>query len=201
MTKSQKLFWFDTETTGRDFSIHEIIELSCIIEIDGEIKEKMTWYPKPDNDPSLWSKEALELNRTTEQELLNRTLTQKQFLTELIVLLKKYVDNKDKYDFFNPAGHNVIFDVNFLKALFLKYFHNNEIYNSFFDYHNLDTAIIGIMAHYLNKNYNAPFYGLFSTAKNFGFEKDSNKEHTSIYDIELSRNLFRKAIGVEDENK
>ena len=35
----KKVFWFDVETTGLDSKIHDIIQLACIIEINGEIKE------------------------------------------------------------------------------------------------------------------------------------------------------------------
>ena len=200
MAKTQKLFWFDVETTGTDDTQHEIIELSAIVEVSGEVQEKRTWFPSI-NKPETVSPEAMKVNGISVEEVMSRELTQEKMVLELCQWLAKWVDPKDRWDFYTPAGHNVAFDVGFLKKAFETQFgpeRGPTRFSAFFDYHNLDTCIFGIMAHYMNPNWTAPFYGLGKTAAAFGIERDQEKEHGGEYDIALTRNLFRKAIGVDE---
>lgn len=197
MSRTLKLFWMDTETTGLYDNQHEIIELACLIEIEGKIVEETKWYPKPDKFDNI-SEQSLKINRTTVEELQSRELSQKQFLLDLTSMILRHVDRKNKYDFLTPAGHNVGFDVGFLKSLFRKY-NKLEFYESLFDYHVLDTSFLGISTHYLNKNLKNTHYGLCPTSESFGLDVNRSELHGAMYDTKLSRNLFRKSLGLDVE--
>jgi DNA polymerase III epsilon subunit-like protein len=200
MSKTQKLFWFDVETTGIDNIQHEIIELSAIVEVSGEVKDRRSWFPSITR-PETANPDAMKVNGVSVEEVMARELTQEKMIQEICQWLAQWVNPKDKWDFYTPAGHNVAFDVGFLKKAFEDQFgveKGNARFSAFFDYHNLDTSIFGIMAHYMNPNWSAPFYGLGKTAAAFGIERDEEKEHGAEYDIELTRNLFRKAIGANE---
>lgn len=196
MNRTLKVFWFDTETTGLDYRQHDIIELACIIEIEGKIIEEKIWKPRPDRFDNI-SEQSLKINKTTVEELQSRELTQLQMIEQLNEFVSKYINAKSRYDFLTPAGHNVTFDVNFLSQLYFRYNKENE-YNSFFDYHNLDTSFFGISAHYLNRNWKNAHYGLGSTCESFGITFNENDLHSAITDVKLSRQLFRKAIGLDE---
>ena len=47
MLNMNKIFYFDTETTGLDPKRHDIIQLAYIVEINGEVKEEGEFKLQP----------------------------------------------------------------------------------------------------------------------------------------------------------
>ena len=114
----RKVLYFDVETTGLDAKLNDIIQLSGIIEIDGEIKETFNLKMQP-FDWTTISSEALNVTGTTDEMLKSYGTPQKAF-SDFIGLLSTYVDRYDKTDKMYAAGYNVQFDIGFLREFFLK---------------------------------------------------------------------------------
>ena len=134
-----KIAYIDCQTTGTNAWKHDIIQLSIIIEIDSIVVSERTWRIKPYNMNTI-EKEALRINQTTIEELEQHP-DGMIVLTDIIEELKKFISPYDTRDKLYPAGHNVRFDRDFLKAFFTK--HNNKYFGSFFWYK--DICLLNIM--------------------------------------------------------
>jgi len=65
-----KILWLDTETTGIDPSLHSIIEIAGIIDIDGVPEKEFSYKVQPHKDFEI-DEEALNISKTKKSELKN----------------------------------------------------------------------------------------------------------------------------------
>ena len=124
----KKILYIDTETGGVDFQKSALIQLSGIVEIDGVEKEKFNFYVKPFLNSEV-TEEALQVQGRTFEELsTDKYVDEKIVYRDFVAILDKYIDKYDKTDKFLVAGFNVNFDINIIKALFLRN-HNSFLYS------------------------------------------------------------------------
>jgi oligoribonuclease (3'-5' exoribonuclease) len=137
-----KILWIDVESSGLNSIEHDILSLALIVEIDGEVKDKLYLEIQPINWDTI-SDEALKINGFT-REQLKTFMEPKVALDKVIYFLAKYIDRykKDKKmeDKFVMCGYNVRFDSemfsSWCKKLGYKYI------GAFIDYHIIDIASI-----------------------------------------------------------
>lgn len=123
-----KKFYFDCETTGLLHWVHDIDQLSVMVDIDGEIVDEKNWLIVPYNFDAIESK-ALEVQGRTVEEL--RTFEDpRQVFVELLTLLDSHVSKYVKADKFTICGFNVDFDIGFLRQFFRK--NGHKYYGSYF---------------------------------------------------------------------
>ena len=183
---NNKIFYFDTETTGLDPQKNDIIQLAYIVEIDGEVKEEGEFKLQPINYDTV-EKGALEVNKITIEQL--KTYPQPQLVHGQIVnLLDKYVDKYNKMDKFLPAGYNVKFDMDMFRQFFFK--NNHKYFGSYFGYHMLDPVTF-LMFLELKGLIKLDSYKLVDVCKYFGIELDA---HDALSDIKATRELVHKLM-------
>ena len=120
MVELKKILYIDTETGGVDFQNSALIQLSGIIEIDGIEQERFNFYVKPFGN-SIVTDEALQVQGRTFADLAtDKYIDEKIVYRDFVAILDKYIDKYDKTDKFLVAGFNVNFDVNMLKAFFIR---------------------------------------------------------------------------------
>jgi DNA polymerase III epsilon subunit-like protein len=49
-TEKRKILWIDTETTGTDPTLHSVIQIANIIDIDGKAEDKFVFNMRPHPD-------------------------------------------------------------------------------------------------------------------------------------------------------
>lgn len=136
MNGKQKIAYIDSETTGLDSLQNDILTLSIIIEIDGQIKDKLNVEMQPFNYQSI-TDEALRINGMSIEQI-KKFPQPHEAHKKIVALFEKYVNRFDKKDKLIPAGYNVGFDVDFLFKLFQKC--GDPYCGSYLDYHKLDVA-------------------------------------------------------------
>lgn len=137
---------FDYETTGLTPGVNEPISMAAVM-LDENLKEVSRFAHRiiMVNRPHEWSDKAKEVNRIPVQEVLFNGEHGAKVLIEFLSWVSKNLPPNEKALL---AGHNVQFDIAFLKAMIADYslwlqqvspgFHFEKL----FDYHVLDTFVM-----------------------------------------------------------
>ena len=177
-----KIFWFDVETSGLDPKKHDILTLSAIVDIDGKVVDQLHLEMQPFSYENM-EKSALEINGLDEASI--RTfMTPQEGFKQLQAFLARHCNKFDKNDKYIPAGHNVVFDLNFLGEFYAK--NGDKYLYSWLDYHKLCTASLVLALHGCGL-LNITSFKLAELAKRFGLEIEA---HTSKSDIDVTRQIF-----------
>ena len=179
-----KIFYVDTETTGIDCTKNGIIQISGMIEIDGEVKEKFNFKLKPFIRDEI-NDEALEVSHTT-KEMLESYDDPEIIYSGLIKILEKYCNKFDKNDKFLVAGYNVRFDVDFLRMFFIKC--GDHYFGSWFKWELVDPMPI---LHFMGAMgwINLENYKLSTVCQYLGIELDA---HDAFNDISATRDVIKR---------
>lgn len=189
------LYVIDTETTGLDCSIHEVIELAMArITFDEHGKahqESKTWFIRA-TSPSTISDEALTKSGSIREEVLGLTaegaakyLPAEKVIPEVeIWMAEDCVSALDRLF----IGQNPIFDLGFMQALWKKVGspetfpfeigNNNRI---------LDTKQLTILVD-LSTGRRRLRYGLGSLVKAFGVKQE--RAHRALNDVKMTTDLL-----------
>jgi len=112
MTKMRKLVVIDTETGGLESSEHSILSLAAVVWVDGSIDGKFqVIIREPQMSTTL---EALRINGFT-QEILD---TEGVSPVTAVNALQNFLLTHDLRSRVTLVGHNVAFDLGFLKRLY-----------------------------------------------------------------------------------
>ena len=125
---TNKILFFDCETTGLNPTKNDIIQISGIIEIDNKEADRFNIKMQPFNWDNI-EQEALNVHGISIEKLKE---FQKPDIAyrEIVTLFDKHIDKYDKDDKFIVCGYNVRFDIDFLKEFFHK--NGNEYLFSYF---------------------------------------------------------------------
>jgi len=214
---------FDTETTGINFNKNNLLTVCFIITDDNLIEiDRLNLSLKHYNYNV--SIKAMEINKIDLIKHHYGAVDLKSARNSLLDFLKKHKNKMMNYDShssessmynktFTPVGHNVTFDINFIKNSGL--LTENE-YMSFINFNNLDTICI---AQYLKLTGHLPknqSISLINLCKYYGITIDKNKSgsrvssglqttgstgsyHTAEYDIEMTLQLLRKFKSINEK--
>jgi len=176
-----KILWLDTETTGLYPVKNDIIQLSCIVDIDGKEVDRFNSYMKPFDEGNI-QYEALSVTGHKREDVLNFPDPVVVF-NDFIDFLDKHVDKYNRNDKFILGGHNVIFDKKFIESTAKKC--GFKYLFSYIDYHTMDTAQMVMICRLLG------FMGpgstkLIDVCKQFGIELSA---HDSMNDIKATKEL------------
>ena len=182
-----KLFLMDLETTGVKHWKNGIHQISGVIEIDGEVKEHFNFKVRPHPKAEI-EKEALEVGNVTLEQIMAYP-DMKIVYKQLIELLQKYVDQFSKKDKFFLVGYNNAgFDNNFFRAFFIQ--NNDNYFGSYFWSSSMDVMVLA--AEFLkHRRHLMPDFKLKTVAKEVGLVIDESKLHDAVYDVMLTRDIYK----------
>ena len=184
-----KLLWLDTETTGLNKERCDIVQIAGIVVIDGKEQERFNLYAQPINWENI-EPVAFEHNGLSIDILKTFPLPQEMY-TNLIAILNKYIDPYDHDDKFYLAGHNVQFDLEFLKNFFTKM--GNKYFGAYFYYHTVDLLALVTILHTAGL-FNLSTFKLGDIAKYLDLEVQGELHHAEA-DIDLTRKCFCRLIA------
>lgn len=181
-----KILWLDTETTGLNKEKCDITQIAGIIVIDGEEKERFNFHCQPVNWECI-EPVALEKTNMTVEKLKEFPLPQETY-KNLITILDKYIDKYSQEDKFYLAGHNVQFDMEFLRTMFNKM--GDRYFGSYFWYKTIDLMALCTILHTACL-INLTSWKLDEIAKYLEVPVDENL-HDAAVDIDITRKCFCK---------
>ena len=184
-----KIIYFDVETTGLSAANCAIHQLSGIVEIDGEIKETFNLKSRPFEGAKI-NEKALDVCNVTQQQINEHELDYNLLHNKFVKICTKYVDKYNKLDKFFLVGYNsASFDNHFLRALFLR--NSDKYFGSLFWANPIDVYVLA--SHKVMKErHKLSDFKLKTACKYFNIPVDESKLHDSLYDVELTRQLFIK---------
>lgn len=190
----------DVESTGKDSSIHDIIELAVIRlveQTDGSYsEEEKHWLVKATN-PKTIEDEALKVNGHKREDILWLT----KFGKENYRLPEDVLQELDDWIMTDEvssidrifAGQNPLFDLGFWKELYLRCQRNPDDFPFLVNNNNrvLDTKQLVLFIDTLT-GIRRRYYNLGSFIKAFSIKKE--KAHTALGDTRMTKNLLVKII-------
>lgn len=187
-----KILWIDTETTGLDPSVDEIIELAGILEIEKQIKECFIFRCRP-STPSIVEQEALSVQGRTLEEVMSWPEPESLF-DSFINTISPYIDKYNKNDKLIVGGHNVGFDIDMLASTAKR--QKFDYLFSYLDYHKIDTMSMAMIAKLIGK-INPPTLKLEGLADYLQIDKSAvGKTHNAYTDIYITRLVAQKLLRI-----
>lgn len=181
------MLFLDVETTGLNPDIHAVHQISGIIYIDGEKKEEFDFNVRP-HAGALADKKALEIAGVTKDQLRGYE-SNIDVYQKIKTILEKYVDKFDKKDKFFFCAYNANFDNSFMWS-FLQNAGDNY-WGSYVWSGSLDIMALAAF-HLTEQRAEMPNFKLMTVALELGIEIDESKLHNSLYDVELTYEIYKK---------
>ncbi|MBM3529487.1 MAG: 3'-5' exonuclease [Alphaproteobacteria bacterium] len=184
-----RLLILDTETGGIDPAIHPILTLGCVIWEDGALGaefEVMIAEPNPTLD-----EQALKINRIDPKAHFATAMPPLDAMRAFHTFLKQHflATGKDRIPL---AGHNINFDVGFVRRLCrLTGFYYDEI----FSHRVLDTAGIIRFLNLAGK-LSLPGAGSTEAFAHFGIAIKPDVRHTALADAKATGVLLTKLVDI-----
>lgn len=192
------LYIIDTETTGLDPSLHEIVELSAFrVSLEDESKnEQKTWLIQAKNKDSI-SDEALKINGHKKEDILHLSQHGKDnYLPpdKAIEQIEQWIAEDDMSALDRVfVGQNPLFDFNMMEALWKR--ENAKDTFPFKTGHNkliVDTKQIAMFID-IAIGVKRERYNLESLVKDFGVKKE--KAHRADGDVRMTKDLILTQIN------
>lgn len=181
---NNRFVFIDTETGGTIPEKHSLLSIGLVVWdlINGKLAEK-EFFVK--NDTYIVTKEAQKINKFDEEHHNKIAENPDIVIKNMLSFLRNYFPE----DVFIPlAGHNVNFDINFLKV-FLK--SQNRSYNQYFSHRTIDTYSVyktlilsGLITENLNSSHDAFSY--------FGIKVA--ERHNALSDCIATVELYEKML-------
>lgn len=178
------IFWFDCETSGLDPKKDQILQFACILTnpLLEEIRRD-SFFLKYEGDPEDWSAEAERVHGLSLEFLEKEGLEVNEARSRIIDFL-----NQSGFPP-KPGGHNVAFDIQFLRSLIPR-----DLYRNLLDYHYTDTMIAADLTNQvaMSSGYKPPFTSLKLTGLCEALNVPILKAHDALSDIEATIQIWKK---------
>lgn len=182
---NHKLLFIDTETGGLNPYRHDLLSLAAVVWENKQIFETFEVFISKENYNV--SPMAMEVNQISLDELRQKGVHEREALQKFIEFIKNY------FSLIEPitiAGHNIAFDMQFLKQLFFR--NNLDIY-AYFSYRTIDTASI-LRYLYIKGAIHEEVFSL-DKALNY-FKISAPVRHEALADALLTAELFTRLLDL-----
>lgn len=181
-----KVLVIDTETGGLDPMKQSILSVGAVVLQDGEVKDE--FYQVLREESVIADERALQVNGFTVEEIEHDGTEIRDALFQFKAFLRKNGFTTRTV----LAGHNVGFDVGFLKRWF-RLSSTEKEFDSLFSYRLIDTASIAQFLQMAGLMRPMQSSSLDNVSKEFHLSRMSN-EHNALEDAKLTAQLLTKMI-------
>ena len=184
----KKILYFDTETTGIDKKLNDIIQFAAILDVDGVEVERCNIKMQPFSYENIEPK-AIETHGITIEEM-KTFMTPQEGYKKITTMFKHHINKYEKTDKMYPAGYNVEFDIGFLSELFAK--NKDKYLGSFINWRKIDPLPVLYMLDCSGK-LELENYKLATVCKFLGIEIDA---HDAMSDILATKEVIKRVMSL-----
>lgn len=178
-----RLLFIDTETGGLDPTQHSLLSIAMVVCKNMEILESLEIFI---NDGKLnVTDEALKINKIDLEKHKEISLSPGEAISKILDFLKRNFDTNEKI---TMAGHNINFDVNFLRFFLAQ---NKENFSKYFSHRFIDTSSI-LYYLYLSGNLKDKVLSSSDAFAFFGISVEGR--HTALGDAIATAKLFTNLL-------
>lgn len=182
-----RLLFIDTETGGIDPQKHALLSIGLVVWEDGNILDSKEIFIKYGN--KFITQRSLSINKINCDIHNQCAVTQTTAIKHILNFIKKYFGNNKV----TCVGHNICFDINFIKQMFKN---NRRSFDNYFSHRLIDTSSI---LSFLFISGKIP-YQISSSSKAFDYYGISVQgRHTAIGDAIATVELFDKLLLTVDK--
>lgn len=185
-----KYIAFDCETTGLDDKSNLLTVSFIILDKHLNKKDSLNISLKQNNGYYV-NPYALEINKIDIIKHHNTSLDLIDARKVLLSFLNKNVSFR-----LIPIGHNVNFDIKFIKKSGLL---TNEEWSKYISYNALDTISVAQFLKLSGKLHERTSLSLVNLCSSCNLERNEDLEHSSEYDIEMTIKLLKYFLNLEKE--
>lgn len=179
--------FYDLETTGVNPKRNSIHQIAMIIEIDEQVVEEINFKVAPHPKAEIEEGAMRVCGVTAEQ--IKTYPPMKEVYKNLIQVLRMYVDAYDPKQKIHLVGfNNRQFDDIFLRAWFEQ--NGDDFFNSWFWSDSLDVIVLA-SEYLLARRVDMPSFKLKRVAKEVGLVVKEKELHDALYDVRLTRDIYR----------
>ncbi len=182
-----RILFIDTETGGTDPSKHDLLSIGLVVWEGGRIVAR-TEIPVQGRAERC-TEEALAINGIQLEAHNQHALSRREALEEVIRFINRHFAHKPV----TAAGHNVAFDLNFLRVLFEEF---GEDMSQYISHRAIDTAsILQVLA--LLEDDAADLQQMASSSRAFAvwhIAVSPQERHTALGDAVATARLFSKIL-------
>ncbi len=183
-----KILFLDTETGGLNSLKHDLLSVGLVVWEDGSVRSEKEILIK--GSPDRVTEESMAVNRIDLEEHNGTALDKGHAVKEIIGFVEENFEEKPVI----VAGHNVGFDMGFLRQLF----DDQEVnFSKYFSHRSIDTSsilqYIGILQNFSNKEIQS--YSSSDRAfSHYGVFVEPGRRHTALADAVATARLFTQLI-------
>ena len=181
-----KLLIVDTETGGLNPKEHDLLTIGLVVWEDKEFKDELEL--KISKEAYRTTEQALAVNKLNLEELKKIGESEKETIAKIIAFVKKNF-GKEKP---TVCGHNVNFDVGFLRSLFERNFFDYEKYLS---HRTLDTMSIMTFL-FLQGKTETRLAKLDDAIQYFQMTITAEERHTALADTKVTGKILNEMLGL-----
>ncbi len=182
---NDRILFIDTETGGMVPDKHSLLSIALVV---WENKEIISSTELLINDGRLCvTQEALDINGINIETHKKTAISPQQAIDKILFFVEKHFPGKNKVTL---AGHNVQFDVSFLKFMFSQ---QNKDFSSYFSHRVIDTSSI---LYYLYLSGKIDQKAVSSDMAFDLFNIKVKGRHTALGDAIATAQLFNKLLVI-----
>lgn len=168
-----KLVFLDTETGGINPKVNSLLSIGLVIWEDKKIIFEKEFFVKEEQYNI--TPKAMEINKLNLDELKKNGMEKNKIKEEITKIIKKNFEDKAIL-----AGHNINFDISFIKTIFTE-----KEFMNLFSYRSIDTASI---IKYISIKKNINLTSLDDAIKYYNLKIE--KRHSALDDAMVTAKIF-----------
>lgn len=187
-----RILFLDTETTGLDPNVNDIVEVACEYWENGQKKSSFHRLVSFSSfDGATKNLKALQVNHYTKRNHTDSISTSKVAVEEFVCYLLSIPHSKT--DPIYIGGHNTHFDVGMLKAWLKR--HNYDGWGDVFSSVLVDTASLANVLKAAGL-IDSKHINLLTLAECLKIPTEPEKAHKAIYDVHITAQCYYKMLDL-----